>query len=224
MVCSLPARSSGLHTCVYLILGWLRGGACHLGGLVPLGVCACQDGGQVKSEPVNVHLCDPVPQAVHNEFAHDWVVAVESVTTATIVVVLPLRCKHVVNTIVKTPAANSQEQIKALPNVSDVQYTVINRCRWEKELEHLSFSRFPSMHSLDRIASGAQLVFAPERQCGALLIALCSVIEHNIHQHLYATLVTLFHHRLEFFDNITAAATFMRSLAVTCHRSKVPNG
>lgn len=101
-----------------MVLGWLRAIAVgvaiaitarHLGGLVPLGVCARQDGGQVESEPINVHLCDPVPKAVHNEFAHDWVIAVESITTATIVVVLPLRCKHVVNTIVKTPATSSKE-------------------------------------------------------------------------------------------------------------------
>ena len=80
---------------------------------MPLGVCACQDGGQIKSKPINVHLCDPVPQAVHNEFAHNRVIAVESVATATVVVILPLRCKHVVDTVVKTPAAKSKEKIKA---------------------------------------------------------------------------------------------------------------
>ena len=79
------------------------------------------------------------------------------------------------------------------------------------------------MHILGKLALSTQVVFAPERQCGASLIALCGVIEHNIHQHLYATLVTLFYHCLEFFDNITATATFVRSLAVTRHRSKVPN-
>lgn len=114
--------------------------------------------------------------------------------------------------------------MKAVPNVSDVLHTVLDRRRWEEQLEHLSFGKFGNMYSFSRIASSTQVVFAPERQCGALLIAFCSVIEHNIHQHLYATLVTLFHHRLELFDNITAAATFMRSLAVTCHRSKEPNG
>ena len=80
---------------------------------MPLGVCTCQDGGQIKSKPINVHLCDPVPQAVNNELAHNGVVAVESVATATVVVILPLRCKHVINTIVKAPAANSKENIKA---------------------------------------------------------------------------------------------------------------
>ena len=47
-----------------------------------------------------MHLYNPVAQAVHNEFTHDWMVAVEGVATATVVVVLPLRSQHVIDTVV----------------------------------------------------------------------------------------------------------------------------
>ena len=55
-----------------------------------------------------MHLCDPVPQAVHNELAHDWVIAIEGIAAATVVVVLPLWRKHVIHAIVKTPAGKNQ--------------------------------------------------------------------------------------------------------------------
>ena len=47
-----------------------------------------------------MHLYNPVTQAVHNEFAHNWMVAVEGVATATVVVVLPLGSQHVIDTVV----------------------------------------------------------------------------------------------------------------------------
>ncbi len=61
---------------------------------------------------------------------------------------------------------------------------------------------------------------SPERQSRAPLIALGSVVEHNIHQHLYATLVALFDHGLELLDNILTAPALGSSLAVPCHRCK----
>ncbi len=65
---------------------------------------------------------------------------------------------------------------------------------------------------------------SPERQSRTPLIALGSVIEHNIHQHLYATPVALFHHGLELLDNILTAPALGSSLAVPCHRGKEANG
>ena len=71
---------------------------------MPLRMGSCQNRCQVESEAIYMHLCDPIPQAVYNELAHNWVIAVEGVPTATVVVVLPLRRKHVVNTVVESPA------------------------------------------------------------------------------------------------------------------------
>ena len=65
---------------------------------------------------------------------------------------------------------------------------------------------------------------SPERQSRTPLIALGSVVEHNIHQHLYATPVALFDHGLELLDNILTTPTLGSSLAVPCHRCKEANG
>ena len=79
-----------------------------LGRLVPLRMGSSQDRCQVKSEAIYMHLCDPISQAVYDELAHNWVVAVEGVSTATVVIVLPFRRKHVVNTVVNSPAGKSK--------------------------------------------------------------------------------------------------------------------
>ena len=52
---------------------------------------------------------DPIAQAVHNEAPHHGVVAVDHVAAAAVVVVLPLRGQHVVDTVVKASAGKSQE-------------------------------------------------------------------------------------------------------------------
>ena len=65
---------------------------------------------------------------------------------------------------------------------------------------------------------------SPERQSRTPLVALGSVVEHNIHQHLYATPVALFDHGLELLDNIMTTPALGSSLAVPCHRCKKANG
>ena len=47
-----------------------------------------------------MHLYNPVAQAVYNELAHDWMVAVEGVAAAAVVVVLTLWRKHIVHAVV----------------------------------------------------------------------------------------------------------------------------
>ena len=47
-----------------------------------------------------MHLQDPVAKAIHDELAHCRVVAVQGVAAATVVVVLPLWRKHVVDSVV----------------------------------------------------------------------------------------------------------------------------
>lgn len=50
---------------------------------------ASQYGGQIEPEAVDVHLRDPVPQAVDDVVAHDWVIAVQRVSTSRKIQVLP---------------------------------------------------------------------------------------------------------------------------------------
>jgi hypothetical protein len=59
----------------------------------------------IPPEPVHVVLGDPVAQAVHHKLAHGGVVAVEGVAAAAVVVVLPPWGHHVVDPVVKAPAA-----------------------------------------------------------------------------------------------------------------------
>lgn len=74
------------------------------GHAIPFRVCTCHDGGQIESEAVDVHCLYPVPQAIHDEAPDDRMVAVEGVSTTSVVVVFTPRREHVVNAIIKAPA------------------------------------------------------------------------------------------------------------------------
>ena len=78
---------------------------------MPQGVRARHDGAEIKSEPVHVHLADPVAQAVQDEAPYEWVVAVDGVPAAAVVVVLPLRRQHVVYAVVQAPACMPNQSI-----------------------------------------------------------------------------------------------------------------
>jgi hypothetical protein len=65
-------------------------------------------GRQIKAEPVHVHLQHPVAQAVHNELAHDRVVAVERVAATAVVVVLASRGENIVHTVAYPPVSCSE--------------------------------------------------------------------------------------------------------------------
>eukprot|EP00955_Chlamydomonas_euryale_P107561 365778-Chlamydomonas_euryale.AAC.21 len=90
-------------------------------------------------EPIHVVLLYPVLEAVDDELAHRWLVAVEGVAAAAVVVVLATACKHVIYAIVE----------------------------------------------------------AAHGKCGALLVALCRVVEHHVQDDLDASLVALAHQRLQ---------------------------
>ena len=45
----------------------------------------CKDGSEIEAKSINVHLSDPIPQAVQDHPAHDWLVSVERVAGADVV-------------------------------------------------------------------------------------------------------------------------------------------
>ncbi len=68
---------------------------------MPQAVCPGHYRRQVKPKPVHMKLLHPVAQAVGDKLPHVWVVAVEGVATAAVVVIFALGCQHVVDTVVQ---------------------------------------------------------------------------------------------------------------------------
>ena len=65
-----------------------------------------ENGSEVKAEPIDVHLSDPVSEAVENEAAHDRVVGVQCVTgTAVIGVMRAVLVEDVVHIVGKAAEA-----------------------------------------------------------------------------------------------------------------------
>ena len=72
--------------------------------MVPHGGRPRHYGGQVEPEPIDMHLCHPVLEAVQNESADDGVVAIDGVAAAAVIVILAARGQHIVHPVVQAPA------------------------------------------------------------------------------------------------------------------------
>lgn len=59
-----------------------------------------KDGGEIKAKSVDMHLIDPIAEAVDDEVLNDGVVDIHSIATAGIVLVVPLIVDDVIGGIV----------------------------------------------------------------------------------------------------------------------------
>ena len=77
-----------------------------------------KDGREIEAKSVNVHLRDPVSQTVQDHPAHNWLVSVEGVASATVVGVLAaVTFKNIVSLVFQPTETKTRPEMIALSRV-----------------------------------------------------------------------------------------------------------
>ena len=83
-----------------------------------------QDGGKIETKTVYMIGSRPVPQAFQDHLMHNGMVAVQGIAAATEIIVIPVRCQHIVNVIVKSFEGKAGSSLISLRRV--IKYHIQN--------------------------------------------------------------------------------------------------
>ena len=113
---------------------------------------ARQRAGQVKAEAVDVHFCEPIAQAVHDQLQHTRIAHIERVATPSVVhiIALVLRGQAVVGRVVDTSERDRR------PHLIPLGRMVVDHVQDDFDLRIMQISnhRFELAHDLVRCVGG----------------------------------------------------------------------
>jgi hypothetical protein len=82
------------------------------------GLIAREDGGEIKAEPVYVHVCNPITETVQDHSAHNWLIGIQSIAGAGVIrVPATVVFKDVVCLVLKAAKAERRAAIITLCGV-----------------------------------------------------------------------------------------------------------